>query len=195
MSATGTIQPANQANLKFAQTGKVTAVGVKVGDTVTAGQTLASIDATSLQAAVTLAQQQLTAAQAQLTAATAAANSGQIASANAQVTSAQSKLTAAQDALGQASLTSSIAGTVAAVNVAVGDSVTGGSEHVRVDGVDGVDGRLDGVHGRGRWVRGDRVRRVGQHLRVVGVLGAGRRHRRRTRGWSTRRWAPPTSPS
>jgi len=127
VSATGTIQPANQANLKFAQSGKVTAVGVKVGDTVTAGQTLASIDPTSLQAAVTLAEQQLTAAQAQLTAATSAANSSQIASANAQVTSAQSKLTAAQEALGQASLTSSIAGTVAAVNVNVGDSVTAGS--------------------------------------------------------------------
>ena len=112
---------------QFAQTGKVTAVGVKVGDTVTAGQTLAAIDPTSLQAAVTLAQQQLTAAQAQLTAATAAANAGQIASANAQVTSAQSKVTAAQEALGQATLTASIAGTVAAVNVGVGDTVTGGS--------------------------------------------------------------------
>ena len=127
VSATGTIQPADQANLTFAQGGKVTAVDVKVGDPVTAGQTLATIDPTSLQSALTLAQQQLTAAQAQLTAATAAANSGQIASANAQVTSAQSKVTAAQEALGQASLTSSIAGTVAAVNVAVGDQVSGGS--------------------------------------------------------------------
>ena len=127
VSATGTIQPANQANLTFAQSGKVTAVDVKVGDPVAVGQTLATIDPTSLQSALTLAQQQLTAAQAQLTAATAAANSGQIASANAQVTSAQSKVTAAQEALGQASLTSSIAGTVAAVNVAVGDQVAGGS--------------------------------------------------------------------
>jgi multidrug efflux pump subunit AcrA (membrane-fusion protein) len=127
VSATGTIQPASQANLKFAQSGKVTGVGVKVGDTVTAGQTLATIDPTSLQAAVTLAERQLTAAQAQLTAATDAASSTQIASANAQVTSAQSKVTAAQEALGQASLTSSIAGTVAAVNVNVGDTVTAGS--------------------------------------------------------------------
>ena len=146
VSATGTIQPATQANLKFAQSGKVTAVGVKVGDTVTAGQTLAVIDATSLQAAVTLAQQQLTAAQAQLTAATAAANSGQIASANAQVTSAQSKLTAAQDALTQATLTSSIAGTVAAVNVAIGDSVTGGSS---TSGSTGSSGSSGGAGGSG----------------------------------------------
>ena len=85
VSATGTIQPATQANLKFAQGGKVTAVNVKVGDTVTAGQALGTIDATTLTAALTLAQQQLTAAQAQLTAATTAANAQQIASANAQV--------------------------------------------------------------------------------------------------------------
>ena len=149
VSATGTIQPATQANLKFAQSGKVTAVGVKVGDTVTAGQTLAVIDATTLQAAVTLAQQQLTAAQAQLTAATAAANSGQIASANAQVTSAQSKLTAAQDALTQATLTSSIAGTVAAVNVAIGDSVTGGSSTSGSTGSTGSTGSSGSSGGAG----------------------------------------------
>jgi acetyl-CoA carboxylase biotin carboxyl carrier protein len=45
VSATGTIQPATQANLKFAQTGKVTSVDVKVGDTVTAGQTLFIVEA------------------------------------------------------------------------------------------------------------------------------------------------------
>ncbi|MEO7236721.1 MAG: biotin/lipoyl-binding protein [Lapillicoccus sp.] len=127
VSATGTIQPATQANLKFAQSGKVTAVSVKVGDTVTAGQALGAIDGTNLTAALTLAQQQLTAAQAQLTAATTAANAQQIASANAQVTSAQTKVTSAQQALDQATLSSSIAGTVASVNVGVGDTVSGGT--------------------------------------------------------------------
>jgi len=127
VSATGIIQPASQANLKFAQGGKVTAVNVKVGDTVTAGQPLGTIDATTLTAAVTLAQQQLTAAQAQLTAATTAANAQQIASANAQVTSAQTKVTSAQQALDQTTLASTIAGTVAAVNVNVGDTVAGGT--------------------------------------------------------------------
>ncbi len=127
VSATGTIQPATQANLKFAQGGKVTAVNVKVGDTVTAGQALGAIDATNLTAALTLAQQQLTAAQAQLTAATTAANAQQIASANAQVTSTQTKVTSAQQALDQATLTSTIAGTVATVNVGVGDTVSGGT--------------------------------------------------------------------
>ena len=127
VSATGTIQPAIQANLKFAQGGKVTAVNVKVGDTVTAGQALGGIDATNLTAALTLAQQQLTAAEAQLTAATTAANAQQIASANAQVTSTQTKVTSAQQALDQATLSSTITGTVASVNVGVGDTVSGGT--------------------------------------------------------------------
>lgn len=127
VSATGTIQPATQANLKFGQSGKVTAVDVKVGDTVTAGQPLGALDTTNLKAALTLAQQQLAAAQAQLTAATTADNAQQIASANASVTSAQIKVTSAQQALDQATLTSTIAGTVAAVNVAVGDTVNGGT--------------------------------------------------------------------
>ena len=137
---------------------------------------------------MTLAQQQLTAAQAQLTAATAAANSGQIASANAQVTSAQSKLTAAQEALGQASLTSSIAGTVAAVNVAVGDSVTSGSS------TSGSTGSTGSTGGSGP-VAGAPAPRVGQHLGLVGLLGAGRRHRDERVAGQLHGGRRPTSPS
>jgi len=134
VSATGTVEPQQQANLQFGQTGKVTAVDVQVGQQVTAGSTLATLDPSSLQSAVTLAQAQLTAAQAQLTAAQAqltaadtAGNAAQIASANAQVTSAQGRLTSAQQALAQASLTTPLTGTVAAVNIVPGDQVTGAS--------------------------------------------------------------------
>lgn len=127
VSATGTVEPQQQANLQFGQTGKVTAVDVQVGQQVTAGSTLATLDPSSLQSAVTLAQAQLTAAQAQLTAADTAANAAQIASANAQVTSAQGRLTSAQQALAQASLTTPLTGTVAAVNIVPGDQVTGAS--------------------------------------------------------------------
>jgi len=127
VSATGTVEPQQQANLQFGQSGKVTAVGVQVGQQVTAGSTLATLDPSSLQSAVTLAQAQLTAAQAQLTAADTAANAAQIASANAQVTSAQGRLTSAQQALAQASLTTPLTGTVAAVNIVPGDQVTGAS--------------------------------------------------------------------
>lgn len=127
VSATGTVEPQQQANLQFGQTGKVTAVDVQVGQQVTAGSTLATLDPSSLQSAVTLAQAQLTAAQAQLTAADTAGNAAQIASANAQVTSAQGRLTSAQQALAQASLTTPLTGTVAAVNIVPGDQVTGAS--------------------------------------------------------------------
>lgn len=127
VSATGTVEPQQQANLQFGQTGKVTAVDVQVGQQVTAGSTLATLDPSSLQSAVTLAQAQLMAAQAQLTAADTAGNAAQIASANAQVTSAQGRLTSAQQALAQASLTTPLTGTVAAVNIVPGDQVTGAS--------------------------------------------------------------------
>ena len=127
VSATGTIQPANQANLSFAVSGTVTAVPVAVGDQVKVGTTLATVDAASLRTAVTLAQANVTANQDQLTAQQNAGSSAvQIASTEAQLAAAKSKLTDAQTALAEAAMTSPIAGTVAQVNIAVGDK-TGGS--------------------------------------------------------------------
>jgi multidrug efflux pump subunit AcrA (membrane-fusion protein) len=127
VSATGTIQPANQANLSFAVSGTVTAVPVAVGDQVKVGTTLATVDSSSLKTAVTLAQANVTANQDQLTAQQNAGSSAvQIASTEAQLAAAKSKLTDAQTALAEAAMTSPIAGTVAQVNIAVGDK-TGGS--------------------------------------------------------------------
>jgi multidrug efflux pump subunit AcrA (membrane-fusion protein) len=127
VSATGTIQPANQANLSFAVSGTVTAVPVAVGDQVKVGTTLATVDSSSLKTAATLAQANVTANQDQLTAQQNAGSSAvQIASTEAQLAAAKSKLTDAQTALAEAAMTSPIAGTVAQVNIAVGDK-TGGS--------------------------------------------------------------------
>lgn len=127
VSATGTIQPANQANLSFAVSGTATAVPVAVGDQVKVGTTLATVDSSSLKTAVTLAQANVTANQDQLTAQQNAGSSAvQIASTEAQLAAAKSKLTDAQTALAEAAMTSPIAGTVAQVNIAVGDK-TGGS--------------------------------------------------------------------
>ena len=127
VSANGTIQPANQANLSFAVSGTVTAVPVAVGDQVKVGTTLATVDSSSLKTAVTLAQANVTANQDQLTAQQNAGSSAvQIASTEAQLAAAKSKLTDAQAALAEAAMTSQIAGTVAQVNIAVGDK-TGGS--------------------------------------------------------------------
>lgn len=66
LDAVATITPVNQANLNFNVSGTVSAVNVSVGQQVTAGQTLASLDVTSLQAGVTSAQANLASAQATL---------------------------------------------------------------------------------------------------------------------------------
>jgi macrolide-specific efflux system membrane fusion protein len=122
VSASGTIEPAEQADLNFSVSGEVTEVLVKEGDQVTAGQTLATVDDTLLQA-------QLTAAQAQLDAAedkAASADADAAASADAAVIAAESDVTAAQEAVDNASLTSTIDGTVVTVSLKAGDRVTTG---------------------------------------------------------------------
>src|SRR5580658_4942562 len=48
IASSGTLEPASQANLNFAVSGTVTAVDVKAGQTVTAGQVLATVDTTAL---------------------------------------------------------------------------------------------------------------------------------------------------
>lgn len=126
VSATGTVQPAERADLGFAVSGEVTEVLVTEGDTVTAGQVLATVDDELLAAEVDAAESELDAAQARRDDDTAAgASDTQLAAAEAAVVSASSRLTAAQEALEQADLTSTIAGTVAAVDLAVGDQVGG----------------------------------------------------------------------
>ncbi|HEY1988296.1 MAG TPA: HlyD family efflux transporter periplasmic adaptor subunit [Acidimicrobiales bacterium] len=67
LDSVGTLTPENQANLNFSTSGTVASVGVTVGQAVTAGQTLASLDTTSLQASVLSAQATVTSAQAKLT--------------------------------------------------------------------------------------------------------------------------------
>jgi macrolide-specific efflux system membrane fusion protein len=124
VSASGTIQPAQRADLSFAVSGTVISLPVAAGDQVKAGTTLATVDSASLQSAVTSAQATVTATQDQLTAQQSAASSAvQIASTQAQLADVQGKLTDARTALAAASMTSPIAGTVAQVNIAIGDKV------------------------------------------------------------------------
>ena len=126
IASSGTIEPASQANLNFAVSGTVTGVNVKAGQTVTAGQVLATVGTTALSEEVSAAQAQLTAANDRLAADEAAgASTSQIDSDQASVASAQSTLSTAQMNLDDASLTSTIAGTVASVSLTVGQQVTG----------------------------------------------------------------------
>jgi multidrug efflux pump subunit AcrA (membrane-fusion protein) len=124
VSSTGTIAPATESDLSFAVSGTVNGVKVAVGTKVAKGTVLATVGTTDLQAAVSSAQANLDAANAAVTAASGS-SATQLAAAQAQATAAQSKLTTAQQSLAAARLTSPIAGTVAAVNIAAGDQVSG----------------------------------------------------------------------
>jgi macrolide-specific efflux system membrane fusion protein len=126
VASSGTLQPASQASLNFAVSGTVTGVNVKAGQTVTAGQVLATVDTTALSDEVTAAQAQLTAAEDRLSSDEASgASTSSIDSDEASVTSAESSLSTAQTNLNDASLTSTISGTVASVDLTAGQQVTG----------------------------------------------------------------------
>jgi macrolide-specific efflux system membrane fusion protein len=126
VATSGTLEPASQANLDFGVSGVVTAVDVKAGQVVTAGQVLATVGTTALQADVDSAQAEESSAEARLSSDEAAdAETTQIDSDEAAVTSAESSLSSAETALDDASLTSTIGGTVASVSLAVGQQVTG----------------------------------------------------------------------
>ncbi len=126
VSATGTIEPASQANLNFAVSGRVNAVDVSAGKAVTAGQALATVGATALAASLAQAQAALANDQAQLAADQAnSASATQIALDNANSASAETQVTTAQTSLNDATLVSTIAGTVASVNLTVGQQVSG----------------------------------------------------------------------
>jgi multidrug efflux pump subunit AcrA (membrane-fusion protein) len=141
VSATGTVEPARRADLGFAVSGEVTAVVVEEGDTVTAGQVLATVDDELLAAEVDAAESELDAAEARVDDETAAgASDTQLAAAESAVVSARSRLTAAREALEQAELTATIPGTVVAVDLAVGDQAGSTDPQADQPADDGTDG-------------------------------------------------------
>lgn len=87
LESVGTITPVNQADLNFNASGTVSTVDVAVGQSVTAGQTLASLDITTLDAAVTTAQASVASAQATLASAEASETSSTTSSPAASTTS------------------------------------------------------------------------------------------------------------
>ena len=130
VSASGTIAPAATEDLSFTSAGTVTAVNVKAGQKVKKGAVLATIDSAALQSAVQQANASYQSAQAQLSDDEAAgASSAQIASDEANVAAQQANVAAAFTNLLGASLRSPIDGTVATVNLTVGQTLssTGGS--------------------------------------------------------------------
>lgn len=132
VSADGTVAAADTEDLSFSSAGTVTAVNVSAGDTVVAGQVLATLDSAELAADLADAEASLADAQADLDDATdAGANEEEIAVADAAVTSAQDAVEVATEALEGATLVAGIDGTVTTVDLTVGEELgssgTGGT--------------------------------------------------------------------
>lgn len=124
ISAAGTVEAAETDDLSFTSGGTVTAVKVKAGDTVTKGQVLATIDSSDLEAAVASAESNLASKQAQLSDDTSAgASSEQLDSDETAVTTAQDQLDQANENLAGAELVATFDGTVASVDLTVGEQL------------------------------------------------------------------------
>ena len=127
VAASGTIAPAHEASLDFAASGRVTAVKVTVGSTVVKGKPLARISTTSLVATKDAAEASVSAAADKVAADGSSTSSVQSASDEAALRAARSSLRSAKAALAAATLRSTIRGTVTAVDLTVGEQVSGGS--------------------------------------------------------------------
>jgi len=146
LSANGTIEPTTTDTLSFAASGQVTAVSATVGQRVTAGQNLATMESASLQAQVAQAKATLAEDQSRLSQdESSGASSAQIAADQATVNADQSQVDSAYAALSGATLTAPIDGIVATVGLTVGEQVSGGSS----GGGGGADSGSDSGSGGG----------------------------------------------
>jgi macrolide-specific efflux system membrane fusion protein len=128
VAASGTVEPARSADLDFAVQGTVTGVYVEAGDKVTKGEILARIGTASLVAARDAAEASLDAAEEQLDQdEDDDASDTQLAADQTAVVAAQAGLDEAQQALDDAALRATISGTVASVDLEVGDVVGSGN--------------------------------------------------------------------
>jgi multidrug efflux pump subunit AcrA (membrane-fusion protein) len=104
LALSGNLTPVGESDLDFGSSGRVTAVNVHPGQSVTAGQALASIDPSSLQAALTQAQATLASAQARLSLDQGGPTAQSLTQSQAGVRSAQAQVQSAQTALADTEL-------------------------------------------------------------------------------------------
>lgn len=156
VTASGTIEPASTEDLNFTSPGTVTAVDVQAGQTVKAGQVLASLDSAQLQAAVAQAQQTVDQAAAKVDAdSTSGASSTQLTADDANLASVRAQLTLAQQNLAGATLASPIDGTVAQVDLTVGQQLgSGGTSGVSLAGTATGSGRSNAATAGGTGTSG-----------------------------------------
>jgi RND family efflux transporter MFP subunit len=128
VSASAVIVPSRDARLSFSAVGRVTAVSVKVGDKVTAGQTLVTLDTTILEAKVREAEANVLAADAQIRYLNRLATDPlHYESAQADLVRAQALLDSAKATLlAQSTLTAPFDGTIVSVDISPAETVVPG---------------------------------------------------------------------
>ena len=127
VNASAVVVPVDTVELAFTTIGRVTSVEVKVGDEVTAGQTLVQLDTAIIEAQIKEAEFNVQALQStldKLTRNVATERDRSIAKAN--VDSAQARLDSIKAQLANSTLVAPVAGTVTAVDTSVGETVTPG---------------------------------------------------------------------
>ncbi len=152
VTAAGTLTPSVQEDVSFAVSGTVTAVSVAAGDTVTAGQQLATVDTLSLDADLLAAKADLASAQADLADAQDDADGSdssdaQVAALAAKVDVAQTAVDDATAAVADATLVAPVAGLLTEVNLGVGDAVTGTASSASGSGSSGGSGSTGAAQG------------------------------------------------
>ncbi len=128
VSASATIVPLKNAELSFANVGRVKAVDVKVGDQVKAGQVLVELDTTLLEAKVKEAEANLAAAQVQVKyLKRVGTDEVHLESAQADADRAQALLDSANATLAaQSNLVAPFDGTIVSVDISSGETVVPG---------------------------------------------------------------------
>ena len=145
--ASAEVRPVDSVNLSFPLLGKVETVEVAVGDTVTAGQTLVTLDTTILEARIAEAEAGVVAAQTQVAYLKRVGVGNayeQIDAAQAEVDRAQAVVDQLKAQLEQATLTTPISGTVIKVDTALGETANPGQvliviadlSHMRIETTD-----------------------------------------------------------
>jgi RND family efflux transporter MFP subunit len=126
--ASAVIVPVNDVQLSFSAVGRVTSVDVKVGDQVTAGQPLVTLDTTILEAKVREAEANVLAADAQIRYLNRLATDAlHFESAQADLARAQALLDSAKATLlAQSTLTAPFDGTIVSVDIAPAETVVPG---------------------------------------------------------------------
>ena len=155
VSATGTVASSYTADVGFRTSGVVASIDVGVGDLVTKGQKLATLDSSEAEQQLTVARSNLVVAQDDLdNPPSASGGSGNQASAaettaslQAKVESAELAVQQAKDAVNATTLTAPGDGTVTAINGSVGDQTGSGS-----GGSGGQSGSASSASGSGAFI-------------------------------------------